>query len=168
MTPVVLIVEAQTALREAYARGLRREGYRVMATGSCARAMRLLGQAGVDLLVLDPECERGFGQAVALEALRADPGVTVIFNTSAPQRLATDFSTWMADAYTVRTAEAGELARAARRLLRRSAAIGPRRALGFEAGLGPNAAPRDAAPASPSAKSASRAPLTPRESHEAI
>ncbi|MBM3318333.1 MAG: hypothetical protein FJY75_10835 [Candidatus Eisenbacteria bacterium] len=124
MTPVVLVVEAQPALRDAYAQSLRGEGYRVLSVAPCARARRLLREAKPQLLILDPECGGGWGRALALEALRADPSVALIYNTSAPQRLATDFSSWMADAYTVRSSEPGRLAGAARALLGQR--VGPR------------------------------------------
>ncbi len=119
MTPVVLVVEEHRTLRALYARALREAGYQVVTAAPADDVEPLLVSARPDLILLDPECGRGRGRAIALAASRADPSVSVIFNTSAPQRLATDFSTWLADAYTVRTPEAGEIAPAIARVLRR-------------------------------------------------
>jgi DNA-binding response OmpR family regulator len=133
MTPLILVVEEQPALRAGYARSLRREGYRVVATRPTERVFRLLRQVRPDLIVVDPECSAGRGKAIALEALRYDPSVCLVFNTGRPQLLACDFSSWMADAYAVRSTEVDEIARVVDRAWLRRGGTAP--------GLGPTRPP---------------------------
>jgi len=118
MAPVVLVVEEQAALREAYTRALQGAGYRVVATRPVAEARRVVRDARPDLILLDPDSGGGEGKAIAQAALSADPRVAVIYNTSRPSRLETDFSSWVADAYTVRSIGAGELGQVVAQVLR--------------------------------------------------
>ncbi len=117
MTPVVLVVEEQPALRTTYARFLRDEGYRVVAAAPSAEALRLLHDSAPDLVVLDPDGGGGQGRRIAAEALRLDPSVCLVFNTSDPRHLEMDFSSWLADAYVVRSTRISEIGDAVRRLL---------------------------------------------------
>jgi len=121
MTPIVLVVEEQPALRRSYERFFREEGYRVLATPPSEDALRLVRETPLDLILVDPSAGDGRGMQIATEALRFDPGVRLVFNTSAPCELEMDFSSWVADAYTVRSHRLGDVGEAVRTLLRRAA-----------------------------------------------
>ena len=120
MTPVVLIVEEQPALRQKYERFLREEGYQVLSTPPSEEALRVLRETPPDLIVIDPNAGMGRGMEIATEALRLDPSVRLVFNTSDPMELELDFSSWVADAYTVRSPQPLEMRDTVRALLRRA------------------------------------------------
>jgi DNA-binding response OmpR family regulator len=118
MTPIVMVVEEQPVLRRSYARFLRDEGYRVIVSPPSADALRMVRENSPDLIVVDPSAGAGLGRVIADEALRIDPTVRLVFNTSDPMEL--DFSSWMADACIVRSPRPGEVGEAVRALLARA------------------------------------------------
>jgi len=120
MIPIVLVVEEQPALRRSYERFLRAEGYRVLAAPPTEEALRLVRENPPDLIVVDPTAGAGLGRVIADEALRADPTVRLVFNTSDPMELELDFSSWMADAFTRRSPRPAEMGEAVRALLDRA------------------------------------------------
>ncbi len=122
MPPVVLIVEEQTALREQYARFLRDEGYEVVTAAAAEELLLLAQKTTPDVVVLDPDSGGGKGMEAALKLLEAGSPASLVFNTSRPYSLETDFSTWVADAYSVRTHGVGELGRIVRDVLHRAPA----------------------------------------------
>jgi DNA-binding response OmpR family regulator len=117
MTPKVLVVEEQPALRRKYETYLRRQGYDVASASSPDDILSLTGEQPFDAIILDPDGGGGRGMEVALALLRSGTGAALVFNTSSPHDLETDFSSWIADAYAVRSQDAGELGQALRRLL---------------------------------------------------
>jgi len=121
MTPIVLVVEEQPALRRSYERFLREEGYQVLAAPPTEEALRLVRENPPDLIVVDPTAGAGLGRIIADEALRADPSVRLIFNTCDPMEL--DFSSWVADAFTRRSPRPGEVGEAVRALLDRAVRV---------------------------------------------
>ncbi len=125
MTPVILIVEEQPALRKRYESFLREEGYQVHAMPPSEDALRLIREMSPDLIVIDPAAGAGRGMEIATEAMRIDPAVRLVFNTSDPTELELDFSSWLADAYTVRSPQPLEIGEAVRALLRRAIDEGP-------------------------------------------
>lgn len=103
MTPAVLIGEAQPELRQRYAAYLREQGYEVWAAADASELLSMAKAHRPGAIVLDPEIDEGQGLCAVLALLDAGLRVSVIFNTSRPRSLETDFSSWVADAYTVRT-----------------------------------------------------------------
>jgi DNA-binding response OmpR family regulator len=120
MTPIVLVVEEQPALRRSYERFLREEGYRVLVAPPTEEALRLVRENPPDLIVIDPTAGAGLGRWIADEALRIDPTVRLIFNTCDPMDLELDFSSWMADAFTRRSPRLEEMGEAVHALLDRA------------------------------------------------
>ncbi|MCK4305658.1 MAG: response regulator [Candidatus Eisenbacteria sp.] len=117
MTPLVLIVEEQSALRRRYARFLRDEGYEVVTAAKIEETIPLAKRRSPNVVVLDPESGGGKGMEAAHKLLKAGLPASLVFNTSHPISMETDFSTWVADAYTVRTHGVEELGRTLRKLL---------------------------------------------------
>lgn len=126
MRRTILVVEEHPTLRQRYVEGLRQEGFEVLASPPTEEAHRLIAEAHPDVIVLDPDCAGGKGMAIALEALGANPEISLVFNTSRPIHMETDFSTWVADAYTVRSHSADQLNAAVRRLVPGSRGAPPR------------------------------------------
>ncbi|GAA4474790.1 response regulator transcription factor [Phytohabitans houttuyneae] len=87
MTGTVLVVEDDREIRELLRRYLERDGYIVRTTSSGAQALRLLGDGGVDLVVLDLGLPDVGGFEVLAAARRDDPagrhsGVPVVVLTA--------------------------------------------------------------------------------------
>jgi PAS domain S-box-containing protein len=77
----VLLIEDEGALREITRRILTRNGFRVIAAGDGAEAIRLAEQERdeIDLLLTDVVMPKMFGKAVANEIRARQPGVRVLF-----------------------------------------------------------------------------------------
>ncbi|MCK4413605.1 MAG: response regulator [Candidatus Eisenbacteria sp.] len=117
MSRTILVVEEHPSLRERYAEVLRSEGFEVVSAPPTEDAHRLISEAAPDVIVLDPDCAGGKGMAIALEALGTNPSISLVFNTSHPINMETDFSTWVADAYAVRSHSPEHVSAAVRRLI---------------------------------------------------
>ena len=113
MNPLVLVVEEQPALRARYEQFLRDEGYEVVTAATAEGLLSLAQELSPKAVVLDPDAGGGEGMEAALQLLEVGLPTLLVFNTSQ-----TDFSTWVADAYTVRTHGVGELGRTLRQLLK--------------------------------------------------
>ncbi len=122
MVPRVLIVEEHAALREGYERSLRDEGYEVLTAASTDGLLELVRSSSPDLVVLDPEGEGGKGMASALQLIEANVPASLVFNTSKPYTMEIDFSTWVADAFAVRSQGVDGLLRAVQQVLPRAVA----------------------------------------------
>jgi two-component system OmpR family response regulator len=117
MSRTILVVEEHPALRERYAEVLRGEGFEVVCSPPNEDAHRLITEAEPDVVVLDPDCAGGKGMAIALEALSTNPSISLVFNTTRPINMETDFSTWVADAYAVRSHSTEPVSAAVRQLV---------------------------------------------------
>ncbi|MFI1415100.1 response regulator transcription factor [Streptomyces sp. NPDC020707] len=81
MAATVLVVEDEKEIRELLRRYLERAGYGVLTTGSGAEAVRLLGEHGIDLTLLDLGLPDVDGDEVLREA-RAHGRVPVVVLTA--------------------------------------------------------------------------------------
>ncbi len=78
--PVVLIVTADTNLREAAARALAREGYRVLTAAHSGHAVLACLQAGhVDVAAIELSMDDGSGPKLAGRLLRHCPEMRAVF-----------------------------------------------------------------------------------------
>jgi DNA-binding response OmpR family regulator len=118
MNPLVLVVEEQPALRARYEQFLRDEGYEVVTAATAEGLLSLARELSPRAVVLDPDAGGGKGMEAALKLLEVGLPTSLVFNTSHPYSMETDFSTWVADAYAVRTHGVGELGRTLRRLIK--------------------------------------------------
>ncbi|MFH1144825.1 MAG: hypothetical protein V1774_09805 [Candidatus Eisenbacteria bacterium] len=117
MSRTVLVVEEHPGLRRLYARHLRDAGYEVLTISPWEGLQARISSAAPGVIVVDPESANGRSRTIAEAALRADPSVALVFNTSNPIEMERDFTSWMADAFTVRS-DAGEgVVRAVSRLM---------------------------------------------------
>lgn len=117
MNPKVLIVEEHAGLREQYERFLRDEGYEVVTTPVTDDLRALVKKFRPDVIVVDPDSGGGRGMEAALHLLAVGTPAALIFNTAYPFSMETDFSTWVADAYSVRSHGVGDLGRALQEVL---------------------------------------------------
>jgi two-component system cell cycle sensor histidine kinase/response regulator CckA len=77
----VLLVDDDTELRGALARGLKRKGFQVSVAATANDALRLMADAGVpiDVVVMDIVLPDSWGSQVAMEQSLYRPGTPVIF-----------------------------------------------------------------------------------------
>jgi DNA-binding response OmpR family regulator len=102
--PDILIVDDEEHIRKLYTDFLTREGYNVMSVASGDEALSLTAQNSFDLVILDIELEDIGGMEV-LKRMKSDhPEITIILNT-AFSIYKSDFNTWLADAYLMKSSD---------------------------------------------------------------
>jgi len=84
MEPRILLVEDEVGQREALARSLKREGYRVRAAADGERALEALAQAPYDLVLTDLRLPGLDGLQVLRAAKEANPETAVVLLTGFP------------------------------------------------------------------------------------
>ena len=115
-TACVLFVDDEEGLLELYRSAFSRLGYEVATASTLAAGRQRLDEGGVDLLVLDIRLTEGSGLQLLREAKSSHPRLPVILNT-AYARYQDDFSSWLADAYVVKSSDLSELKRVVRNIL---------------------------------------------------
>ncbi len=109
----VLIVEDDASLRRLYEEEFREEGYEVHAAGSGEDALRIARTKPIDAAVIDI-CLGGMDGIEVMRCLLAErTGVAVVLN-SAYTHFKSDFSTWAAERYVVKSSDLQELKSAVR------------------------------------------------------
>jgi DNA-binding response OmpR family regulator len=113
----ILIVDDEEGIRGLYESELRSEGFRTVSVASGEEALNYVDvNRNVDLVILDIKME-GMDGLEVLEELRSRvSGIPVILN-SAYSTYKNDFTSWLADAYLVKSADLGELKNKVRELL---------------------------------------------------
>jgi CheY-like chemotaxis protein len=106
--PRVLVVDDDESLRLLYTSELSDEGYDVEAVSSGKEALDYLDSGKPDVVILDIKMEGMDGLAVLDEIMKRDKTIPVVLNT-AYSNFKSDFSTWSADAYIVKSSDLSEL-----------------------------------------------------------
>jgi DNA-binding NtrC family response regulator len=119
-TPCVLFVDDEEGLLELYRTSFTRLGYEVATASSVEAGRARLQDGGIALVVLDIRLGEASGLALLRELKAAQPKLPVILST-AYARYQDDFSSWLADAYVVKSSDLGELKLAVKRCLEASA-----------------------------------------------
>ncbi len=104
----VLVVDDDESLRVLYTRELAGSGHDVSAVSSGKKALESIRKSRPDVVVLDIKMEGMDGLAVLDEIMKHDKTIPVILNT-AYSSFKSDFSTWSADAYVVKSSDMSEL-----------------------------------------------------------
>jgi DNA-binding NtrC family response regulator len=112
----LLFVDDEEGFLELYRSAFAREGYAIRAAVSIAAGRECLAAGGVDLVVLDIRLGEESGLAFLRELKAAQPQLPVVLST-AYARYQDDFSSWLADAYAVKSSDLGELRRTVSRCL---------------------------------------------------
>ena len=120
--PRILVVEEHPVLRSGYERALRDEGYEVVSAGTTRGLVELARQCCPDCVVIDPDSDGGNGMTAALRLLEEGLLASLVFNTSRPYSMESDFTTWVADAYAVRSQGVEGLLRAVQQAIPRAVA----------------------------------------------
>jgi len=104
----LLFVDDEEGLLQLYRTAFSREGYDVEVAATLDEARTVVQRGGVDLVVLDIRLTDGSGLSLLHELKGANPRMPVILST-AFARYQDDFSSWLADAYVVKSSDLSEL-----------------------------------------------------------
>ena len=112
----VLVVDDDQSLRLLYSKELTDEGHEVNTVPSGKDAIESIAQSRPDVVVLDIKMEGMDGLSVLDEIMKHDKTIPVILNT-AYSTFKSDFTTWSADAYVVKSSDLNELKQTIRQVL---------------------------------------------------
>ena len=112
----ILIVDDEENIRKLYAEELRADGYEVSVADSGDSALESMQAESPDLVVLDIEMADVDGLDVLSSLKEIDRDLPVVLN-SAYTTYKTDFKSWLADAYVVKSSDTEELKTKIRELL---------------------------------------------------
>ena len=112
----ILIVEDEENLQILYKQELSELGYNVLTTDSGEEALSILEKGEIDLVVLDIKLKGMNGLAALEDMLLKNRNLKVVIN-SAFASYKDDFSSWLADAYVIKSSDLGELKTAVNELL---------------------------------------------------
>lgn len=113
----ILVVDDEPGLRLLYAAELQDEGYEVRTEESCSAAAKVLESEQIDLVILDIQVKQESGLDMLQKIVKERSGLPVIL-CSAYDCYKDDFSSWLADAYIVKSSDLSELKSEVKRLLK--------------------------------------------------
>ena len=115
----LLVVDDEGDIRHLYAAELEDDGHTVVACGNRNDAMEQLRHQTFDLIILDIQLDRESGLELLQQIARERESVPVILCT-AFSCYKDDFSSWLADAYVVKSSNLDELKTEVKRVLAKS------------------------------------------------
>jgi DNA-binding response OmpR family regulator len=104
----ILIIDDEFYVRKLYTEFLSREGYNVSSVTNCHDALEAVKKEKFDLVILDIELQDSNGLEILRQLKNENPGLLVILNT-AFSIYKSDFSTWIADAYIMKSSDLNPL-----------------------------------------------------------
>lgn len=119
--PELMIVEDDPSLRLLYKEEFQEEGYKVYVAATGEEAIKQFRSHQVDGIVLDIRLGGMDGLAVLRTLLEHKADLAVVLNSSY-STYKTDFASWSADRYVVKSSDLGELKTAVSDALQRRAA----------------------------------------------
>lgn len=108
MEETILIVEDAESLRNQYKSNLSEEGYVIDTAPNGEIALKKLTDELIDLVILDLEIENGLGLHYLQQFLRVSRDVKVLV-VSYTSQYKSDFHSWAADAYLMKSSDVSEL-----------------------------------------------------------
>lgn len=113
--PTILVVDDEVNLRKLYANELEEQGYQVITAANGSEAL-LKVETDPDLVVLDIKLHQDNGLDFLRRIKERRPSLPVILN-SGYSTYRDDFTSWLADAYLVKSSNTSELLEKVRELL---------------------------------------------------
>ena len=105
----ILVVDDEANIRGFFRDELAEAGYRVLTAGSWDEAQALIAREQPDLVTLDIRMQEGPNGIEALRLIKErHPGLPVVLVTAYGE-FRSDFGTWAADGYVVKSADLAEL-----------------------------------------------------------
>ena len=114
--PRLLFVDDEEGFLELYRTAFAREGFTVETAATIDGARDRIAQGEIDAVVLDIRLGEASGLALLREIKASAKPLPVVLST-AFARYQDDFSSWLADAYVVKSSDLSELRRAVQRCL---------------------------------------------------
>ncbi len=114
----ILVVDDEASIRTLYREELEDAGYRVLCAEGGEDARRILGEGPVHLVVLDIKLRGESGLQILQEISRDRTDLPVVLST-AYSSFKDDFSSWLADAYVVKSGNLDELKAEVARVIER-------------------------------------------------
>ena len=115
----LLVIDDEGDIRHLYAAELEDEGHTVVACGNSKDAMEQLHHQHFDLVILDIQLDQESGLELLKQIARESEKTPVVLCT-AYSCYKDDFSSWLADAYVVKSSNLDELKNEVRRILAQS------------------------------------------------
>ncbi len=116
--PRLLVVDDEESIRLLYEQEFTDEGYDVLLASSGEEALKVLGKEPVDLVILDIRMKEMSGLEALQRIVKEKKNLPVIL-CSAYSSYQDDFSSWLADAYVIKSSDLTELKEEVKRLLKK-------------------------------------------------
>lgn len=116
----LLVIDDEGDIRHLYAAELEDEGHQVAVAGTSAAALDLLRTRQFDLVILDIQLDQESGLEL-LQKIAGERGQLPVILCTAFSSYRDDFSSWLADAYVVKSSNLDELKEQVRLVLARHA-----------------------------------------------
>lgn len=98
----ILVIDDEAHVRKLYKSLLEREGFEVFVTDDTTMALELVRDQKIDIVVLDIELENESGLNLLRQYKAQNPNLPIILNTAYSMYMS-DFKTWMAEAYILKS-----------------------------------------------------------------
>ncbi|MCJ7577190.1 MAG: response regulator [candidate division Zixibacteria bacterium] len=114
--PAILVVDDEEHMLRLYEKELSEDGYQVKTATGAEDALKIAQNGQVDLVVLDIKLEGKNGLEILSDFRRINKDLPIILN-SAYSTYKSDFQSWLADAYLVKSSNLEELKKTIRELV---------------------------------------------------
>jgi DNA-binding response OmpR family regulator len=114
----LLVIDDEGDIRHLYAAELEDEGHQVSTAGNSRDALELLQNNDFDLVILDIQLDQESGLEL-LQKIARERGQLPVILCTAFSSYRDDFSSWLADAYVVKSSDLNELKEQVRQALAR-------------------------------------------------
>ena len=104
----ILVVDDEPGIRSLYSSELEEEGYKVRLACDGEEAQRIVDSEDIDLVILDIKMQKKDGLAALSHIKRTRKDLPVILNSAYPT-FKSDFQSWLADFYVVKSSNLNEL-----------------------------------------------------------
>jgi DNA-binding response OmpR family regulator len=104
----ILVVDDEPHILELYQKELKEEGYEIRVTTDGEEAIRIAKAEDINLVILDIKMDEKDGLGTLAELKRAKKDLPVILN-SAYSTYKSNFQSWLADDYVVKSSNLDEL-----------------------------------------------------------
>ena len=114
--PSILVVDDEELILKLYRKEFVEDGYQVKTAKSAEEAIKMVREEEVNLLILDIKIEGKNGVELLSDFRRINRDLPIILN-SAYSTYKSDFRSWLADAYLVKSSNLEELKKTIRELI---------------------------------------------------
>ncbi len=114
--PSILVVDDEEHILRLYEKEFSEDGYQVKTARSAEEAINIAREGEVNLVVLDIKMEGKSGLEILSDFRRTNKNLPIILN-SAYSTYKSDFQSWLADAYLVKSSNLEELKKTVSKLV---------------------------------------------------